>query len=64
MERYYYIYRNHFYLIRKYRKTQRAFCIKKQLALGYDLFRILLFDKQKKAKFRMLVRGYRDSRKL
>lgn len=63
-ERYYYIFRNHFYLIGKYRKKHRLFCVKKQLALGYDLVKILLFDQEKKAKFAMLAKGYRDYRKM
>ena len=64
VERYYYIYRNHFYLIRKYRKGHRGFCLKKQAALGLDLGRILLFDRERKDKFRMLAKGYRDSKKI
>lgn len=64
VERYYYIYRNHFYMLRKYWKRHLLFCIKKQVALVIDLGRIVLFDKQRKEKIMMLKKGYRDSRKL
>jgi len=62
VERYYYIYRNHFYLIRKHRKKHRVFCMKKQCALLLDLARIVCFDKERKQKLQMLKKGYRDSR--
>ncbi len=61
-QRYYYIYRNHFYLIRKYRRRHRAFCFKKQLALVYDLFRIILFDRERREKLAMLRKGYREAK--
>lgn len=63
-QRYYYIFRNHFYLTRKFRKTHRAFCLKKDFALGYDILRILLYDKERKQKTKVLVQAYRDSREL
>ena len=62
VDRYYYIYRNHFYLIRKHRKNHRVFCAKKQCALLLDMGKILCFDKDRKQKLQMLKKGYRDSR--
>lgn len=60
-ERYYYIYRNHFYLIRKHWHHHKLFCLKKHIVLIIDIFRILFFDKEK-AKLKMLHKGYTDSK--
>lgn len=62
--RYYYIYRNHFYLTKKYWKNHKVFCLRKQLALVYDLINILLRDKEKSDKIKMLKRGYRDAKSM
>ncbi len=60
-ERYYFIYRNHFYLIRKYWKKHKLFLLKKNMALFWDLILILLKDEEKKEKLCMIKKGYYDA---
>ena len=62
--RYYYIARNHFYLIRKYKKRHRLFCIKKQLAFLWDLVQIAICDKDRKSKYEAIRHGFIDSKSL
>lgn len=64
VDRYYYIYRNHFYLIKKHWKNHKIFCLKKQLALVMDLFRIVVWDKDKNKKLKMLHKGYIDAKNI
>jgi len=63
-QRYYYIARNHFYLIRKYKKKHRLFCIKKQLAFIWDLVQLAMYDKDRKQKYDAIKHGYKDSKSM
>ena len=58
VNRYYYIYRNHFYLTRKYWQGHKLFCLKKHMALAMDFIEILLKDTDRCEKIKMLRRGY------
>lgn len=58
--RYYYIARNHFYIIKKYKEKHKLFAVKKMILFIYDLARIFLFDNDKKAKFAAIKNGYKD----
>ena len=63
-QRYYYIYRNHFYLRRKYFKSHPLFIIKKDLALVYDLIKIMIWDNERKEKLKLLFSCRREARKM
>lgn len=58
--RYYYIYRNHFYLCHKHWKKHPVFIAKKNIALLIDLCRILIFDSDKNEKVKQLVNGRKE----
>ena len=60
VQRYYYIYRNHFYITHKHWKKHKVFCIKKWVALIIDYGKIILFDREKKEKQATLKRSYHD----
>lgn len=57
----YYITRNRFWVARKYPEFKRFFWLDKRRFLA-ELVTIVLFEKQKAEKFRMIVRGYHDYR--
>ena len=60
VERYYYIFRNHFYLIHKYWKRNKLFCIKKEISLIYEIFRMILYDKECYQKLKIIKDSYKD----
>lgn len=60
--RYYYISRNHFYMIRKYWRKHRLFCFKKQLAFFYDMVKMTIYDSQRISKYKAIWRGYKESK--
>lgn len=55
--RYFYISRNHYYLIDKYREKHRNFCRKKSIVFFVDRMKILLFDKERKEKIKAIRKG-------
>lgn len=61
VDRYYYISRNHYYIVNKYKKTHKYFCLKKRIFFYLDLFKVFLFDKDRKKKFIIIKQGKIDS---
>lgn len=62
--RYYYIYRNGKYLRKKYRKNFKFFCFKSWINSNLHILAILLFHNDKKAKFKAIRQGKKDSKLL
>lgn len=60
-DRCYYIYRNRFKSWGKHGASLPAFVMYDALAMGYDLLRLALFEEQKFAKLRAMLRGMRDA---
>ena len=58
--RYYYISRNHFYILHKFEKSHRWFCIKKRIAFAREIVLLTLFDRERTSKYKALLQGYRD----
>ncbi len=59
VDRYYYIFRNHFYLCNKFWKQHPFFVAKKSIALVMDLISILSHDEEKYLKLRQLRNGWK-----
>lgn len=64
VNRYAYIYRNHFYLCRKYIINHPLFVFKKNIILLIDLIQILLFDKDRILKIKILKESYCEYKKM
>lgn len=58
-ERHYYIARNHYYILKKYRKHV-LFCMKKRLNFFLDIWKVLLFDRNWRPKILAAKRGKDD----
>ena len=58
--RWYYISRNHFYIIKKHGSRHRLFCLKKRAAFLKEMIMLAMWDKERGAKFKALLQGYRD----
>jgi rhamnosyltransferase len=59
--RYYYIYRNHLYIMKKYLYDFPLFCLKKQIFFSKDILKLLFLEKNKKEKFIMACKGVKDA---
>lgn len=63
-DRYYYIYRNHIYIFRKYMKHFFGFCLKMFCFLIIDSIKLLLIEKSKKQKISKATKGIKDGFRL
>ena len=59
--RYYYMYRNHGYILKKYFMRFPGFCLKKTLFMGKDFLKLIFIEQQKKIKLKMVFRGIKDA---
>ena len=59
--RFYYIFRNHRILCKRYRKTFPGFCLKKDIVMAVELLRIALFFPEKKRYFAAARKGWQDA---
>ena len=64
VERYYYIFRNHFYFCHKYFFSHPVFVLKRKVLFCFDVIRICIHDKAKKEKLSQMKKAYSDSRKM
>lgn len=62
--RYYYMYRNHYYIIKKYKKDFAKFCFKKSIFQFILTLLILFLHQDKKNKIKALRKGKQDSKQL
>lgn len=60
-ERFYYMYKNHRYVIKKYWKKHILFCIKKEIMSYMEILRVILFDDYRTEKIKMIRKGICDS---
>lgn len=58
--RYYYMYRNHVYIMKKYFLKNPTFCIKKQIFATIDLLQVIFVQNQSKEKISMILKGVKD----
>jgi rhamnosyltransferase len=58
--RYYYIYRNHIYILKKYYRKYTLFCIKKTLSSILLFLQIIVLEYDKLNKFRNILKGIHD----
>lgn len=59
--RFYYIFRNHRILCKRYRKTFPGFCLKKDIVMAVELLRIACFFPEKKRYFAAARKGWQDA---
>lgn len=59
--RHYYMYRNHYYILRKYVKTMPFFCLKKEINSLIYLLKLLILHPNKKNNIIMIMRGIIDA---
>jgi rhamnosyltransferase len=59
--RHYYMYRNHYYIIKKYLLKYPLFCIKKEIFSLVYFLKLLLFHSNKKEKINMIFKGVKDA---
>lgn len=60
--RYYYMYRNHKYIVAKYRKDFPLLCMKKSVMQTLHTIEVILFHSMKKEKLRAIKKGKKDSK--
>ena len=63
-ERYYYISRNHYYILKKFNKTHSIFCIKKRIHFIIDIIKLILIDTEKRKKITAIKKGKKVYHKL
>jgi rhamnosyltransferase len=56
----YYMTRNRFFLLNKYKKTYPLYCRSQLKNFWWEFLMVLLFEKRKIAKIRSIIKGYRD----
>ncbi len=59
----YFMTRNRFYLMNKYKLEFRAYCRHQLIEFFYELAHVFFFERQKIMKFRMVLKGYLDYKK-
>jgi rhamnosyltransferase len=59
--RHYYMFRNHYYIIKKFFLTTPKFCIKKEINLWIYFWKVLLLQPAKKNNLGMILKGIYDS---
>ena len=60
IQRYYYISRNHYYILKKYGKFFKVFCFKKRIIFFWEKVKLFLFHPDKAQKFAEIKRGKND----
>ena len=59
--RHYYMYRNHYYIMKKYFRLFTKFCIKKEIVMCKYFFEVLLIHPNKRENFYMILKGVRHA---
>lgn len=63
-KRFYYMYRNERYLLRKYRSKLRWLCFKSYLASMLGVLKVIFIERNKTAKLKQIIKGNRDGKKI